>query len=708
MTDEPVDVLATAKERFKRCVEHYSENREKAKADLRFAAASPDDPWQWEELQRKQRTLQQRPCLTINRLPQHIRQITNDIRLNRPSIRFRAADNEADPKVAEILMGVVRHIEANSDADIAYDTAAEYQVTSGEGYIRIVTDYIRDDSFDQDIFIRPVKNPFRVFLDPASEDPTGADARFAFVEDILTKEEYKAQFGKEDEIDWDGGDDWCTDEGVRICEYFEVTEKRETLYQWTSGATSFKGDDLPKGVMPGELPVRERQTMRRRVMWRKMNGQKVLDEKEFPSRYIPIIRVLGNEWIIDGKPVYSGIVRNAKDSQRMYNVAQSAIVERVLMAPKTPWVAAAEAIQGHEKSWQTANTANHAYLPYNHVDPEGNVIPAPARTAPATVEPGLTEVARSSADDIKAETGQYDASLGQRSNETSGKAILARQREGDNATYHYVDNLGRAIRHVGRIILDMYPRVYTERRVMTIVGEDGGSSIATMDPDLDQAVVESKGTDGALQRSFSPFVGTYDVYEGSGPGYATRRAEQVEAMTAMTQANPTLWGVIGDVLVQSMDWPGAEEMAKRLRATLVPQVQQVIEQEEGGQEMPPQAMQAMQQMQQQMQQLGQALQEAQGMAQQASSELESIKASKAIEAARLDIDRFRAETERMKLMQAGEIESAKIEGGIIEADMDADAERDVAALNGLVKMQIAGMQPDPALQAEAADSEGLA
>ena len=197
----------------------------------------------------------------------------------------------------------------------------------------------------------------------------------------------------------------------------------------------------------------------------------MLEERELAGEHIPFARVIGNEWMVDGKTYLSGLVRNTKDSQRMYNVAQSAIVERVLLSPKTPWIAPADAIEGYEKVWQSANSQAHAFLPYNHQDDSGNPIPGPTRMQPATIEPGLNQIAMGASDDLKSETGQYDASLGQRSNETSGRAIMARQREGDNATFHYVDNLSRAVRHVGRIILGMMPTVYDTQRVARIIGE---------------------------------------------------------------------------------------------------------------------------------------------------------------------------------------------------------------------------------------------
>jgi hypothetical protein len=673
-------ILNTAKERFEKSLEHSSHNRKKQQEDIRFAAASPDDPWQWDEMDVQGRKQQMRPMLTINKIPQHIRQVTNDIRQNRPSIRYRPADDGSDVEVAEILMGLARHIEANSDADVAYDTATECQVVHGLGYIRVLSDYISEESFDQDIFIGRVVDPFKVHDDCEAEDPAGADRRWLFIEDSLSEDDFKDQFPKAEPIDWkfaqDGG--WFSgDKRIRIVEYFSIEDKDAELLMWPDGSTSFKGEPLPNGVIEGMKPIKTRKSKKRVVMWRKMNGQEILEEKEFPSKHIPFARVIGNEWHVDGKVYISGLVRNAKDSQRMYNVAQSAIVERVMQAPKAPWIAPAEAVEGYEKAWQSANTANHAFLPYNHLDAEGNPIPAPNRTMGTVVEAGLNQIVQGASEDIKSETGQYDASLGQKSNETSGRAIMARQREGDNATFHYVDNLGRAIRHIGRIVLDMIPRIYDTQRVARILGEDGSVNKATLDPEHPEAITEFRDDQGEIQRIFNPTIGTYDVYTTSGPSFTTRRMEALDAMTAMTQANPALWQVIGDQLVKNMDWPGADEMAKRLKFTLLPEIQKDIDKESKPEEMPPQVQQAMQQMQEQVGQLDHVIQAMQADMDKAEQEkgaavLAAQKAQAETMSLKLELQKRDALDEIEEAQEAGEESSEQTDGLAIAKEQAID------------------------------------
>jgi hypothetical protein len=701
MTKEKSDILETAKKRFEIALENDDHNRERYKMDIRFAAASPDDPWQWEDADVASRKLHKRPMLTINKLPQHIRQVTNDVRQNRPSIRYRPADSNADVEVAEILMGLARHIEANSDADIAYDFASENQVTYGLGYIRVVSDYISEDSFNQDIFIRPIADSLKCYDDPEAKDPAGADRKWFLIEDSLTKEDFEEQYPKAEAIDWksNSAGDWFANDHVRIVEYFEITYKDKDLYLWANGESSFEGEPMPQGVIKGEKPEKTRKSRQCVVMWYKLNGQEILEEREFPSKYIPIARVLGNSWVVDGKTYYSGIVRNAKDSQRMYNVAQSAIVERVMLTPRAPYVGSIEAIEGYESVWKTANTENHAILPFNALDSEGNQLSAPQRVQPAQVETGLAQIAASSAEDIKSETAQYDASLGQKSNETSGRAIMARQREGDTATYHYVDNLARAVRHIGRIILDMIPKVYDSRRVARILGEDGSPANATIDTEHGEALTEVRDENGALTRIFNPTIGSYDVHTTTGPSFNTKRVEAVEAMTAMTQANPSLWGVIGDQLVKNMDWPGAEEMAERLKLTLIPPVQAMLNKDEGEPEVPPQMQQAMEQMKQQIQQMGQALENADVQVTQLETELDQTKKSKAGDA--------QAKIVEAENTAALAREKMEIDAAIRREQIDVDADLSIYRANkeAETKQKIAYMTAPEQEKAEVPEPE---
>ena len=571
------DFLATARTRFKQAIDATSLSRQSELDDLRFAAGSPDNGFQWPDQIRNSRindTNGARPCLTINKLPQHIRQITNDQRQNRPAIKVIPVDDESDVEVANVFNGIIRHIEVNSDADIAYDTACENQVTIGEGYFRVLTDYCDELSFEQDLKIERIRNSFSVYMDPLIQDPSGGDQQWCFISQSLPMAVFEREYPKAQAANFDQqgiGDDvlqWITEDTVRVAEYFCFEYEEKKLFLWRNGEVSMEGDPLPAGVMIGEKPVKERTTSLRKVVWTKINGVEILEEREWLGRYIPIIRVVGNEYDYEGRIIVSGIVRNAKDAQRMYNYWTSQEAELLALAPKAPFIMAAGQVEGFEDKWANANTTNYAYLEYNPLSEEGTIVPPPQRVAPPMPSAGILQAKMGAADDIKSTTGQYNASLGQQSNETSGRAIMARQTESDVGTFHYIDNLSRAIRQCGRVLIDLIPKIYDTRRVARIIGEDGQTDKVLIDPQQQEPFKKEESEDGAILKIYNPSIGKYDVTVIVGPGFNSRRQEALEAMSMLVQSNPQLWQVIGDLLVKNMDWPGAAEMSDRIKRTI--------------------------------------------------------------------------------------------------------------------------------------------
>ena len=584
------DLLATMRSRFTMALSAYSESREDELDDLRFMAGSPDNQWQWPADVLATRgsvqgqTINARPCLTINKLPQHVRQVTNQQRQNRPSGKVIPADDMADVAVAEIFDGIIRHIEYMSDADVAYDTACDNQVTYGEGYVRILTEYAREDSFDQDLRIGRVRNSFSVYMDPAIQDPCGSDAQWCFITEDLLKAEYERMFpdaAPVSSIMTRGiGDQslsmWISENTIRIAEYFYIDHQKATLHLYPGNVTAFKNtpQDANLQALFGK-PLRTRQVDRKRVMWMKTNGYEVLDEREWPGKWIPVVRVIGNEFEVDGRLYVSGLVRNAKDAQRMYNYWTSQEAEMLALAPKAPFIGYGGQFEGYEMQWKTANTTNWPYLEVNPdvTDGAGNVLPLPQRAQPPMAQTGLIQAKMGAAEDIKSTTGQYNASLGQQGNERSGKAILARVQEGDTGTYHYVDNLGRAIRHVTRQLVDMIPKIYDTERIARIIGVDGEVFMAKINPSQPEPVkkiVDQMGN--VIEKIYNPSVGTYDVVITTGPSYLTKRQEAVEAMANILQTSPQLWQVAGDLFIKNMDWPGAQEMAARFKKIIDPKV----------------------------------------------------------------------------------------------------------------------------------------
>lgn len=584
------DKMATMRHRLQMAQAAYSDSREDELDDLRFMAGSPDNQWQWPADVLATRgavqgqTINARPCLTINKLPQHVRQVTNEQRQNRPSGKVIPADDNADVQVAEIFNGVVRHIEYMSDADVAYDTACDNQVTYGEGYIRLLTEYCNDETFDQDIKIGRVRNAFSVYMDPTIQDPCGADAEWCFITEDILKDEYERLFPDATPISTlyaqgvgdQGISAWLQEDTIRIAEYFYKSYEKATLHLYPDNQTSFARTPRDKQLMAlfGK-PLRSREVNRAKVMWMKTNGFDVLEEREWPGKWIPVVRVIGNEWEVEGRIFISGLVRNAKDAQRMYNYWTSQEAEMLALAPKAPFIGYGGQFEGYEMQWKTANTTNWPYLEVNPdvTDGAGNILPLPQRAQPPLPQTGLIQAKMGAGEDIKATTGQYDASIGQGGNERSAKAIIAREKQGDTGTYHYVDNLARAIRHITRQIVDLIPKIYDTQRIARIIGADGEVGMVKFNPDQQEPVKEIRDQMGALiEKVYNPGVGTYDVMVTTGPGYMTKRQEALDAMSQILQSNPQLWAVAGDLFIKNMDWPGAQEMAARFKKILDPKV----------------------------------------------------------------------------------------------------------------------------------------
>jgi len=678
------DLLSTARSRLDMAMSALSESREDEIDDLKFYAGSPDNHWQWPADVLATRgavqgqTINARPCLTINKLPQHVKQVTNDQRQNRPAAKVIPVDDTADIEVADIFNGMIRHIEYISDADVAYDTACENQVAYGEGYIRLLTEYCDDNTFEQDIKIGRVRNSFSVYMDPMIQDPTGADAKYCFVTQDLTREEYERMYPNAAPVttlqSLGVGDqsisNWLNEDTIRVADYYYIDYDRATLNLYPGNQTAFAGtpEDKQLKAFFGK-PIRSRESDRPKVKYCKINGYEVLEQNDWAGKCIPVIRVVGNEYEVDGRLYVSGLVRNAKDAQRMYNYWVSQEAEMLALAPKAPFIGYGGQFEGYENQWKTANTQNWPYLEVNPdvTDGQGSILPLPQRAQPPMASSGLLQAKAGASEDIKSTTGQYNASLGMGSNERSGKAILARQREGDVGTYHYGDNLARSVRNVARQLVDLIPKIYDTQRVARIIGEDGDTKMVRVNPDQQQPVNKIVDQSGVvIEKIYNLGVGKYDVVAVTGPGYATKRQESLEAMGQMLQANPNLWAVAGDLFVKNMDWPGAQEMAKRFAKTIDPKLMS------DGEDNP-----ALAAAQQQMEAMGQEMEQMHQMLQNVGKSIEvQDQERKDYEA---KIKAFDAETKRISAVQAGmspdqiqEIVLGTIHGMITSGDLIAE------------------------------------
>jgi hypothetical protein len=674
-------ILTLARSRLDLAMSALSESREDEIDDLKFYAGSPDNSWQWPADVLATRgavqgqTINARPTLTINKLPQHVRQVTNDQRQNRPGAKVIPVDDKADVQVAEVFNGMIRHIEYISDADVAYDTACENQVAYGEGYIRLLTEYCDDNTFDQDIKIGRVRNSFSVYMDPTIQDPTGADAKWCFITEDVTKEDYERMYPDAAPIttlqSLGVGDqsisNWLNEDTIRIADYYYIDYDRATLNLYPGNATAFEGtpEDKELRAVYGK-PKRTRESDRPKVKYCKINGYEILEEREWAGKWIPVIRIVGNEFEVDGRLYVSGLVRNAKDAQRMYNYWVSQEAEMLALAPKAPFIGYGGQFEGYEEKWKTANTQNWPYLEVNPdvTDGQGAVLPLPQRAQPPMASSGLLQAKAGAAEDIKATTGQYNASLGMGSNERSGKAILARQREGDVGTYHYGDNLARGVRHIARQLIDLIPKIYDTQRIARIIGEDGETKMVKINPEQQEPINKIVDENGVVvEKIYNPGVGKYDVVAVTGPGYATKRQEALEAMAQLLQGNPQLWQVAGDLFVKNMDWPGAQEMSKRFAKTIDPKI---MSDDDKSPEL--------QAAEQQIQAMGAEMEQMHQMIQNVGKSIEvQEQRRKDYEA---EIKAYQAETQRITATQAGmnEQQIQDIAMGVVAAAMESNGQ----------------------------------
>lgn len=588
-TDE--DFLAEVRKQYRFCIEAEQDNRDRAREALAFR-----DLDQWDERTKNERLNDPegaRPCLVVDKLNQHVNQVVNDERLNRPQIKVRPVEG-GDIEVAKIYDGIIRHIQDRSHADVAYDTAFEAAVDGGFGYWRILTEYCDPMSFDQDIKIGRLRNRFAVYLDPQRQEPDGSDAEYGFILYKCTKEEFKKEFGEKAEaalesFQYDGKEftEWYGEDWVYYAEYFWRERKKETICLLTNGQVVKKSAYTPEELAMQGLAVMtgpdgkpmERETMMRNVRWRKLTATQILEEGDWAGEWIPIVEVVGNELDIEGRVRRSGMIRGAMDAQRVDNYATSAFVENVALAPRASWVAAQGQLEGNEELWRTANRRNISVLPYKPTTVDGIIVPPPQRSQPPGISQGWLSVLEQAEHNVQASMGRYNASLGAPSNETSGRAINARAREGDIGSFHFSDNLARSLRHTGRILVDIIPKYYDRRRVARIIGEDGTPDTAIIDPSLADEqgnpipYAEKPNENGEIEKIYNLGVGRYDVTVVTGPSFTTRRLESADAMMEISRGNTDFLMQFGDIVFKAQDWPGAEQIAARFKKMLPPQLQ---------------------------------------------------------------------------------------------------------------------------------------
>lgn len=563
--NEDETILEEALEAFAECEEAEQDQRGAELEDLKFARLGE----QWPDSVKRQRELDGRPCLTINKLPAFIRQVVNDSRQNKPQIKVLPVDDSADRETADIMSDLIRNIENISSADTAYDTGIDNAATMGRGYWRVVIDYACDDTFDMDILIKRISNPFTVYGDPMSTEADGSDWNVAFVTDVMKRDDFLKKYPNSEIKDWsyDGKDEkllqWITDDSVRIAEYWTREEVDGKLLLLSNGQLITEDQLLENKDLfdsSGITVSQSRPTKTYKVMQYILNGAEILETNPWPGRYIPIIPVYGEEINVEGKRQFHSLIRQAKDAQRMFNYWRTTSTELVALAPRVPYIGQQGSFVDADK-WSTANSVSHAYLEYK------GAVPPQRQSMDSGPAAGALQEALNASDDIKSIVGMYDASLGARSNETSGVAISARQREGDTSTFHFIDNLTRAIRFTGRILIDLIPHVYNKARVVRVIGEDGSTKTAPVNQPIqvtDQNGQPVMNGPDPVTKIYDLTSGKYDLVVNSGPSFTTRRQEAAAQMTELFRSFPAAAPLLGDILAKNLDWPGADEIEKRL------------------------------------------------------------------------------------------------------------------------------------------------
>ncbi len=685
----PEDILADAYTRFKRCQDWEHDARENIRADMKFAEGDSRNNYQWPENITTERQGAMKPLLTNNMVRQHNLQIVNDARQNKPGIEIRATGDGATYDAAKVFEALVRHIEYQSDAQDAYDSATYHQVYGGIGYCRLITKYSDDDGFNQDLMIRRVDDPLSIYLDPDIKQYDGSDARFGVSFSDFDKREFARKYPayKDTAIRpqfADVASDWVSADKVRVAEFYRKVDKSDWLFEVPPGIMPDKqdggvvrGSDLPEEIVVAfkAAKFRSRRITKTVVEHFTIAGGDVIARTIWPGQYIPIARFVGEETVIDGKLDRKGHTRSMISAQQMHNFFYSAAVEHVALQNKSPYLADIRSIEGYEEYWRNSNTKNYAFLPYNGVDDNGTELPPPRREPAPEMAQAFIQGLNVSSQLIMDVSGQHQANLGEPSNEKSGVAIQQRQRQGDNATAHYIDHQAQAVRFLGRMIVDVIPKIYDTKRVFEILDPDGSRYKLQIDPAHPDAHEQKQNLEApeydpsAVAAVFNPSIGRYAVIADIGPSFATKRQDAFNAYSQLLAQNQELTKVAADLMFKNADFPGADELAQRLRRTIPPNL---LSDDTGP---PP----AVQQLQQQLQAMQQHAQQVIGQADQETTQLKAentrLKADISDRAARTAIEDYKAETARMA----------------------AVAQIDPTALIPIIREQVSQMLGQPAL-----------
>lgn len=597
--------LGKARKRFDRCVSSESQNRKEAVDDLKFKTGEG----QWPADVVSTRNFDRRPALTINKIPTFVNQVVNDIRMNRPAINISPVGDRGDPEVAKMYRGMIRAIERDSQADIAYDTGADSAASIGWGYWRVMTEYESPTSFNRVLVIKRIRNPLTVYLDPSHQEPDGSDSKYGFITELVPRKEFEETWPDADPMPWTQGgfgEDykmWVTEHEIRIAEYYEISYEKRRLVMLENGHVGWFDELSDEGKKLEIVQDDERDFPK--IKWYKLTAKAILEEQEWPGKWIPIVKVIGNEVDIEGKVRLSGLIRPMKAPQLMYNYHRTMSVELSSLQPKAPWVGPEGSFEGYEQKWKDANIRTFPYLEYVPQYGQGGQLLPPPQRQPFQGPPQavLAEV-QAAAQDMMAVTGlRFDATQQERVYDESGRALRELRERGDLGSFQYVDNLARSLRFTGEILVDLIPKIYDTRRVLTILREDDSEEQVMVDPNAEKP--NAKGQHPVTNKPlkiFNPNYGKYGVTVTIGPSYATKRIEASESMMdfvrAIAPAAPQIVANIADLIAKEQDWHMADQVATRIAKMLPPNM---LTPEVG--DLPPQAQALLGALQQQVQAL---------------------------------------------------------------------------------------------------------
>lgn len=567
--EEEKAVVARAREFIEDVYVFERDNRREAEIDLQFVAGD-----QWPAAVKAARGTT-RPMLTINQLPQFVQLVTNPTREADIGIKAVPVDDAADPETAKIYNSIIQDIEYLSTAKTVYVTGNEHQAKCGIGWWRVCSQYVDDAVFDQELRIKRINNPLAVYCDTAAVEPDRSDAMAMAVVENWPRKAFKKKYPNASEQSIDVPNNagagtnfqWSSQDVVAVAEYYEKVPKKKLLAQLGDGSTvdiTGKGEGELGELDAQQTIVGVREVDTYQVKKYLVSGLEVLEGPiDWPGKYIPLIPVLGAETPLKSGTMRYGVVRFARDPQQLMNFYRTATAEAIALSPKAPYLVTLKQIGPHKQAWDTLNTENRPYLPYTP-DPDAPGI-KPAREHPPETPEALMREANIAAEDLQRVTGIYPASMGARSNETSGVAIGQRQSQTDTANSHYADNLMHSLVHTGRVLIDLIPHIYDNERVLRIKGQDGKESKVT----INKVLYVFNGQE-VMQNDLS--AGRFDVRVTVGRNYITKRIETLNALLEMTKSLPPQAQLLMlDLIVKNMDFPDSEELVKRFRSLIPPE-----------------------------------------------------------------------------------------------------------------------------------------